>query len=90
MAKTNTQSLNFESALSDLTQIVEKLEHGDTLSLEQALGFFEQGVKLTKVCQQALRAAEQKVKILTQADATAPLEDFAQQEDPTNSNDSAE
>lgn len=39
------------------------MEQGDT-TLEEALKQFERGIELTRTCQQALKAAEQKVEIL--------------------------
>jgi exodeoxyribonuclease VII small subunit len=58
----------FEQALAELEQLVEKLEHGD-LPLEQALRSFERGVELTRRCQSALKAAQQRVEILLRRDA---------------------
>ena len=54
---------DFERSLEELEGIVEKLEHGE-LSLDEALKHFERGVQLTRVCQSALKQAEQKVEIL--------------------------
>lgn len=54
----------FEGALEQLQQIVRKLEGGE-LSLEQALQFFEEGVKLTRLCQDQLSAAEKRIEVLT-------------------------
>jgi exodeoxyribonuclease VII small subunit len=54
---------NFEEALTNLENLVEAMEAGD-LSLEEALKAFEQGIKLTRECQQALEQAEQKVQVL--------------------------
>ena len=68
-------ALSFEQALSDLESLVETLEKGD-LSLEDSLRKFERGIELTRVCQQALQEAEQKVRILTSKTADAPLEPF--------------
>ena len=56
-----SKSFQFEQALDELEQIVQRLETED-LSLEQALGCFEQGVKLTKQCQTTLKTAEQKIE----------------------------
>jgi len=50
----------FEADLEALEQLVEQLEKGD-LSLDESLKGFEQGVKLTRQCQNALKDAEQKV-----------------------------
>jgi exodeoxyribonuclease VII small subunit len=53
----------FEQALQELEQLVEKMEQGE-LSLEDSLQHFEQGIQLSRACQQALQEAEQKVEIL--------------------------
>lgn len=55
--------VDFEQSLSELQALVERLESGE-LSLEQSLTAFEQGVALTRDCQQALTLAEQKVQQL--------------------------
>lgn len=63
-----------EKSLAELETLVEQLEGGE-LSLEQALKEFERGVKLTRQCQRALQAAEQKVEILLKEDGEpAPFE----------------
>jgi exodeoxyribonuclease VII small subunit len=58
-----TAPSDFERSLAELETIVEKLEQGD-LSLDESLRHFERGVQLTRVCQSALKQAEQKVEIL--------------------------
>lgn len=72
-SKKNT--LDFEKALRELEQLVEVLERGD-LSLEESLKKFEQGVKLTRSCQQALQQAEQKVHLLMEENGQLSLEPF--------------
>ena len=57
------KSYPFETSLEKLEKLVEKMEGGD-LTLEESLKIFEEGVKLTRECQQALAQAEQKVKLL--------------------------
>lgn len=69
------EALDFEQALTSLEQLVESLEAGDQ-SLEEALAAFERGVALTRRCQAALRAAEQRVEILTRDAADARPEPF--------------
>jgi exodeoxyribonuclease VII small subunit len=54
---------NFESAVEQLQKIVKSLESGD-LSLEDSLKAFEDGVRLTRACQDQLKKAEQKVELL--------------------------
>jgi exodeoxyribonuclease VII small subunit len=63
MAKKSPEKTDFETSLKELETLVEKMEQGD-LSLEESLGHFERGVQLSRACQQALKAAEQKVEIL--------------------------
>ena len=54
---------DFEAALSELEQLVMQMEEG-SLSLEESLQAFEKGIRLTRLCQNALRTAEQRVRIL--------------------------
>ena len=58
-----SKSFNLEKSLTDLENLVEELESGD-LPLEKAMKKFEEGIKLTRGCQAALKDAEQKVEIL--------------------------
>jgi exodeoxyribonuclease VII small subunit len=63
MAEPQTPPADFERSLTELEALVEKLEQGD-LSLDESLKCFERGVQLTRICQAALKQAEQKVEIL--------------------------
>ncbi|MFT5419710.1 MAG: exodeoxyribonuclease VII small subunit [Candidatus Endobugula sp.] len=67
--------LSFEQSLNNLEILVEALETGD-LPLEEALSTFEQGIKLTKECQQQLSKAEQKVLLLVGENDDMHLVDF--------------
>jgi len=53
----------FEAALARLEEIVEELEKGD-IPLENSLKLFEEGVKLSRICNTRLQEAERKVEIL--------------------------
>ena len=53
----------FEDALNRLEKIVSKLEEGD-IPLEESLKFFEEGIRLSRFCNQKLDEAERKVEIL--------------------------
>lgn len=66
---------DFETAMRDLEELVERLEHGD-LPLEESLAAFERGVMLTRACQSALKEAEQKVEILLKKAGEPTVEDF--------------
>lgn len=65
----------FEETLARLEALVTRLESGD-LPLDEALRTFEQGVRLTRDCQAALGAAQQKVQLLLQRGETVVLEEF--------------
>jgi len=67
--------INLEKSLSNLEELVEELESGD-LSLEKAMKKFEEGIKLTRGCQAALKEAEQKVQILLAGADGDQLQDF--------------
>jgi exodeoxyribonuclease VII small subunit len=53
----------FETSLAELEQIVTKLEDGD-LPLEESLGLFEKGIKLSRDCRERLTNAERRIEIL--------------------------
>ena len=59
-----TKAIDFEQQLESLEALVASLETGD-LSLEDSMQSFEQGIKVARECQKALKEAEQKVEVLT-------------------------
>ena len=71
------ERVDFERAMNDLEALVDRLEQGE-LPLEQAVAEFEKGVALTRRCREALDAAEQKVRVLLDAEGAnerlAPFE----------------
>ena len=58
---------NFEKALADLENIVQRLDEND-LSLDESLSLFEEGIKLSRFCSQKLDSVEDKVEILLRDD----------------------
>lgn len=72
-------SISFEESLTELENLVEQLESGE-LSLEDSLQAFEQGIKLTRECQQALSKAEQKVNLLLEKNGLQTIEPFDTEE----------
>ncbi len=77
---TKKKPVNLEKSLSDLEALIEELEGGD-LPLDRAMKKFEEGIKLTRDCQAALKEAEQKVEILLKnAGGEELLQDFEDQE----------
>ena len=74
------KNINLEKSLADLEALVAELEGGE-LSLEDAMKKFEQGIKLTRTCQNILKDAEQKVEILLENNGEDTLTSF---DDKTN------
>ncbi len=75
------ESPTFERSLAELETIVRQLEDGE-VGLAEALGRYEQGVKLLKQCYQWLERAERKIELLTGVDSqgnpiTQPFDDTA-------------
>ncbi|WP_417583073.1 exodeoxyribonuclease VII small subunit [Nitrincola sp.] len=56
---------SFETSMQRLEALVSQMEEGK-LSIEESLQAFEEGIRLTRQCQQTLEQAEQKVKLLTE------------------------
>lgn len=71
--------LNFETALTELETLVARMEQGDT-SLEDSLQLYERGIKLSHLCQEALRNAEQKIQILQEKQGKEQINDFPSEE----------
>lgn len=81
MSQKKLQIQDFEQSMRELEELVERLEQGD-LPLEEALKQFERGVALTRACQSALKAAEQKVEILMKASNTPGVPDEIEEFEP--------
>ena len=54
---------SYESALTELEQLVAKLEGGQ-LALDQLLGSYQRGAQLLAFCRDKLAAVENQVKVL--------------------------
>lgn len=63
---------SFETSLSALEKIVRKLEEGD-LTLEESLKLFEDGVRLSRECQERLSQAERRIEILLKDEDGNPV-----------------
>ena len=68
-----TAPISFEAALEQLQTTVKRLESGE-LNLEQSLKSFEEGVRLTRTCQEQLSVAEKRVELLMKANADGTVE----------------
>ncbi len=58
-----SEELNFEKAYERLEKILEKM-HSSQVSLDAALGLYEEADKLIGTCQKKLTDAEQRIEIL--------------------------
>jgi exodeoxyribonuclease VII small subunit len=58
--------VSFEKALEKLEKIVGELEAGN-VSLEDALSRYEEGIKLSRLCQEKLAQAEKKIEVLSKS-----------------------
>ncbi len=75
MATAKKNQFDLEKSLDKLESIVGALEGGD-LSLEQSMKKFEEGVSLTRACQEALAEAEQKIQLLVEKAGEPALVDY--------------
>ena len=53
----------FEESLTDLEDIVAKLEAGD-LPLEESLKLFEDGIRLSRTCRDRITSATRRIEVL--------------------------
>ena len=56
--------VKFEEALKRLEKIVDELERGE-LSLDEALKKYQEGIELSRMCNQRLESAKKKIELLT-------------------------
>ncbi len=69
-AKNNIEKLDFETALSKLEEIVEKLGNGK-VNLEEMVDLYEQGIVLKAHCAKKLTDAKMKVDVLVQKESAS-------------------
>ena len=68
MKKTSeARGKSFETQLAALERVVRELERGD-LPLEESLKLFEEGVRLSRECQERLGQAERRIEVLLRDD----------------------
>ena len=72
MKNNEQQTRSFEASLEALEQIVHELERGD-LPLEKSLELFEQGIRLSRECQERLSQAERRIEVLLRDNQGRPV-----------------
>lgn len=70
---------SFEEQMEELEKIVTELENG-RLSLDESVKKFEDGIKISKECNDMLEKAENKIKILINQNDEVIEEDFISEE----------
>lgn len=69
--------MNFEASMERLDQIVRAMERGD-VPLEESLKLFQEGTELVRSCAKLLDDAQMQIHtVMTAADGSPVLEDFA-------------
>ena len=63
MSETTEIPLSFEAALTELENLVGRMESGD-LPLQESLAVYKRGAELLTYCQNALKGAELQVQVL--------------------------
>lgn len=74
------KKLTFEASLKELEKIVRRLEDGDA-SLEDSLKLFEDGVRLSRECQERLNQAERRIEVLLKDENGNPNLEIIKSED---------
>ncbi|ALS03119.1 exodeoxyribonuclease VII small subunit [Enterococcus silesiacus] len=75
MAKEKAVEKTFEESLTELEEIVQRLERGD-VPLEEALAAFQEGMALSKQCQDTLEKAEKTLtKVMTENNEEVTFEE---------------
>ena len=72
MKNNQEQAKTFEASLEALERIVKELEQGD-LPLEKSLELFEQGIGLSRQCQERLSQAERRIEVLLRDNQGRPV-----------------
>ncbi len=72
---------SFEELLNQLEDITAQLEKGENISLEESMKLFEEGIGISKKCNQQIETAEKKISILIKENDEIKEENFIQGED---------
>ena len=80
MEENKDKEINFEQAMKELEDIAVELEQGN-LNLDESVEKFEQGMELSKKCNQILENAEKRITILLKDGEDLKEENFIPSED---------
>jgi len=71
---------SFEELLTKLEEITSKLEKEENISLDESMKLFEEGIQISKKCNQQIEEAEKKITILIRQNDEIKEENFIQDE----------
>lgn len=71
MSDKSVTEMNFEDAMSELERVVGQLENSQ-VALEDSIALYERGAELKAHCEAKLKAAEEKVALITLGDGGQP------------------
>ncbi len=75
-----SEDINFEEAMKQLEEIANELEKGN-LTLDESVNKFEDGIKLSKKCNDFLNSAEKKITMLINNGEEIKEENFEPKEE---------
>lgn len=67
--------IQFEEAMKRLEEVVNRLEEGE-IPLEEAIGLYQEGIQLSRICGQKLDAIEAKISQLLEEDGQLKQKPF--------------
>lgn len=69
------EKLSFEDAIQQLEKIVAQLEENEEIPLEKAINLYQEGMKLSQLCDEKLKNAQDKVtKIINDNQEEEPFD----------------
>ncbi len=71
----------FEELLNKLDMITSQLEKEETISLEESMKLFEEGINISQKCNQQIDEAEKKIAILIRENDEIKEENFIQNDE---------
>lgn len=74
-------SADFEKKIADLQSIVDKLESDKTVTLEDSMSLFENGIKITRECVDDLNAMQARIAALNKELDLIICGDFGTEDD---------
>lgn len=74
------KDMTFEETMKKLEEITVELENGD-LNLEESVSKFEEGMKLSKKCNEILESAEKRISVLIEKEGKLEEKNFIEEEE---------